>query len=557
MKKSVPWLIIGILAWAFLDGFQSYFTELDPDEAYYWMYSKKLAWGYFDHPPMVALMIKLGYSLFPNELGVRLMTIVMHSGTIFLVWMLAGQKKEGKELLSLFLLLGAIPMFQLYGFITTPDPPLFFFTAFFFWAYHLFLQKDSWNHTLLLGIAMVLMLYSKYHGVLIILFTLISNLKLLKTPRFYLASIFGALLFVPHLWWQFEQEFPSLKYHLVGRNDPYAIKHTLNYLVNQLINFSPLLIPLWWMSLKNWNPKNLMHRAYIFTIYGFLGFFLLATIKGHAEPQWTAVLAIPLVVLGMEFLRANPGRRKLFHRLSILSILLVFIARILLMTPIGEKALPEFHKKVWIQALKEQAGDRPVLFVDNYRDPSTYSFYSGDFSTAINDPVSYRRNQFDIWSYEEKYHKQNVLLFGLPEWVYCRQMNPFKVARKNRKTCEADNIQITQKVLFEFSKPAYLISKGNKLEIRGVLSNPYSHDLDFQDPSWKIKPLIYIIHSDKQWEADAVINIQKIDARSNPVVQLTANLPILEKGTYQMAFMLEGNGMIYSMNSGLVKLEFE
>ncbi|HTO65264.1 MAG TPA: glycosyl transferase, partial [Bradyrhizobium sp.] len=48
-------------------------TPLTFDEAYYWMWSKHLAGGYYDHPPMVALVIRLGTMLAGDtELGVRL-----------------------------------------------------------------------------------------------------------------------------------------------------------------------------------------------------------------------------------------------------------------------------------------------------------------------------------------------------------------------------------------------------------------------------------------------------------------------------------------------------
>jgi len=30
-----------------------------PDEAYYWDWSRHLAAGYFDHPPMIALLIRM------------------------------------------------------------------------------------------------------------------------------------------------------------------------------------------------------------------------------------------------------------------------------------------------------------------------------------------------------------------------------------------------------------------------------------------------------------------------------------------------------------------
>ena len=59
-------------AWLLLNLVQSAATGLIDDEAYYWVYSQFPAWGYFDHPPMVAILIKAGYSIFANELGVRL-----------------------------------------------------------------------------------------------------------------------------------------------------------------------------------------------------------------------------------------------------------------------------------------------------------------------------------------------------------------------------------------------------------------------------------------------------------------------------------------------------
>src|SRR5207253_7639997 len=53
-------------------------TPLTFDEAYYWMWSKHLAPGYYDHPPMVALVIRLGTMIAGDtELGVRLVSILL------------------------------------------------------------------------------------------------------------------------------------------------------------------------------------------------------------------------------------------------------------------------------------------------------------------------------------------------------------------------------------------------------------------------------------------------------------------------------------------------
>jgi len=35
-------------------------SDFETDEPYYWLWSHGLAWGYFDHPPMIAYFIRLG-----------------------------------------------------------------------------------------------------------------------------------------------------------------------------------------------------------------------------------------------------------------------------------------------------------------------------------------------------------------------------------------------------------------------------------------------------------------------------------------------------------------
>src|SRR3981189_186437 len=53
-------------------------TPLTFDEAYYWMWSKHLAGGYYDHPPMVAFVIRAGTMIAGDtELGVRLVSILL------------------------------------------------------------------------------------------------------------------------------------------------------------------------------------------------------------------------------------------------------------------------------------------------------------------------------------------------------------------------------------------------------------------------------------------------------------------------------------------------
>src|SRR6266550_3811775 len=62
-------------------------TPLTFDEAYYWMWSKHLAGGYYDHPPGVALVIRLGTMIAGDtELGVRLVSILLALPMSFAVY---------------------------------------------------------------------------------------------------------------------------------------------------------------------------------------------------------------------------------------------------------------------------------------------------------------------------------------------------------------------------------------------------------------------------------------------------------------------------------------
>ncbi len=54
--KYPLWFLLGTLL--ILNLIQAANTELLDDESYYWAYSRFPAWGYFDHPPMIAVMIR-------------------------------------------------------------------------------------------------------------------------------------------------------------------------------------------------------------------------------------------------------------------------------------------------------------------------------------------------------------------------------------------------------------------------------------------------------------------------------------------------------------------
>ena len=63
--------------WFLINLLQAKFTNLHYDEAYYWLYSKVLSWGYFDHPPMIAVSSKIGDLLSHTTLGLRIIPVII------------------------------------------------------------------------------------------------------------------------------------------------------------------------------------------------------------------------------------------------------------------------------------------------------------------------------------------------------------------------------------------------------------------------------------------------------------------------------------------------
>ena len=76
-RRLVRNTVLTILALTALRLLAAAWTPLTFDEAYYWLWSKHLAGGYYDHPPMVALVIRAGTMIAGDtEFGVRLVSVL-------------------------------------------------------------------------------------------------------------------------------------------------------------------------------------------------------------------------------------------------------------------------------------------------------------------------------------------------------------------------------------------------------------------------------------------------------------------------------------------------
>lgn len=451
-------------------------TELLDDEAYYWVFSQHLDWGYFDHPPMTALLIRAGYWIFPNELGVRLLSVLLSTATIWLLEKMT-LRKEARLFYSIVLSMIAL---QLGGFLAVPDIPLLFFTALFFYRYDRFLKKDSLLNTLGLGLSAACLLYSKYHGVLILFFTLISNLRLFRSTRVYGAGLLALLLFIPHLVWQYQHDFVSFRYHLQESNvNPYKISYTIEYLVGQVLLPGPLIGLLLLPAAWRYRVNNPFERALRFTAVGIYLFFLFSSFRGRVEGNWTAPALIPLVLLAHAFLVEQVRWQKWIYRLLPASLLLILVLRVAMIADlIPSKAISSrFHSwKDWPHTLKQRTNGLPIVWLNSYQRASKYAFYSNQTTHSLNF-YRERRNNYNFWSIEDSLQNKPVVIADIYDmgrfsdsiqtpigWVGYRVDSAFQGTSKYWFDPFSHNIEVRLGDSIHFSGNFLMPSIGGKIE---------------------------------------------------------------------------------------------
>ncbi len=207
MSRAVKWAIGGLAALTVIRLLVAALTPLAPDEAYYWIWSRALATGYLDHPPMVALWIRAGTMLAgSNTLGVRLLgplSAVLGSWLLYdaseRLFPRRGAGLTAAALLNGTLVLGAGTV------IMTPDTPLLLFWTATLWTAARLAAGGAPAWWLAAGACTGLALVSKYTaGFLPIglgLFALIAAPRSLRRPEPWAGGLIAALLFLPVVAW--------------------------------------------------------------------------------------------------------------------------------------------------------------------------------------------------------------------------------------------------------------------------------------------------------------------------------------------------------------------
>lgn len=413
MTKNLKWYLFLIFLFQII--IASSF-ELAHDEAYYWLYSKYLDWGYFDHPPLVALIIR-AFSFMPHsELAVRLGFIFIQFLSLFvLIWL---TRVPAVTILLFF----SFPLASFSGLLAIPDMPLLFMTTLYCWQLKKYLKHDSHLNSTMLGIVIALTLYAKYHGILLVLFTLLAIPKIFKRKSFYLVTLVSIFTFAPHIFWQVEHDFSTIRYHFFERpRSNFNFTRLIEYFGIQIGLAGVLVGPLVWQSILKNKTSDAWGRALKFISIGSFVFFFISGFSKKIEANWTIFLVSPLILLAA---RDKNWHKKNYKSLLWGSFTFVLIARLLLVIPpevTGIKRLKEFHGwQNFADQVYQECNHLPMI-ANSYQVASKLSFYLDYEIGSLN--YKSRRNQFDIWNFQDSIPTQRVCYLTDKKEFQGKEMN--------------------------------------------------------------------------------------------------------------------------------------
>jgi dolichol-phosphate mannosyltransferase len=448
-----PWrLAIGLIAYAVvLRLVYAGSVEMMPEEAYYWSYSRHLDFGYLDHPPMVAWLIRLGTALFgQTEFGVRAGALCCGAVTSVFVYKLARNLFGEASALAALLLTQTLPYFFLSGFLMTPDAPLA--AA---WAASLYFLERAlignqsrawWLAGVSLGIGMI----SKYSIAILapVMMAFMvwdpNSRHWLRRKEPYLAALLALALFSPVLVWNAQHEWASFAFQTSRRiaEAPQFALHKLIGSIIVLITPTGLLAVagvLWTWPHRREGLAEDARRRRLFTLAILvpLSVFAAFSLRHEVKLDWTGPLwtaALPAMAFAMIAVEANISRLSAWIRAAwmptMIAMLLIYGAGLHYLVfglpGLGYGKHIEVVPVAWrnlsahiIETANAYArpGGAPVLIVgmDRYAIASELAFYGGartpsGLETANSHLFGGMGLMYERWMPPEAQEHRNLLL---------------------------------------------------------------------------------------------------------------------------------------------------
>lgn len=399
---------------------------LFPDETYYWEWSRRLAPGYFDHPPAIALMIRAGTAaLGTTPFGVRLFPLLAGMITALFVLLLARRLGGDSASRRGAIVLACLPIAAGGLGLATPDAPLLSMVAVSLYAVVRAVSYPSRSARslvwwLIAGASLGGALASKYTAVLLptgVLAALITNRQLrahLGSPGPYAAVLVALLVISPVVEWNLAHDWISFRFQLthgLGAPRGSILVQEIKFLGTQIGLASPLLFGLLVLATSRslGSARSPAHWLVAVAAAVSIGFFGVSALRRPVQSNWPSLFYIPATAL-LAVAAVGPAWRRWFQAacgLGGLAVLVLYIHASSAVAPIRPSRDPIARAQGWDQlaarvavvtdSLSRGVSRATWIASDRYEDTSELAFHLPGHPTVLSINLVRRPNQYDLW----------------------------------------------------------------------------------------------------------------------------------------------------------------
>ncbi len=279
--------------------------DLGPDEAYYWDWSRQLAFGYFSKPPMIAWINALTTGTFGiSAIAVRLPAVILGAAGLWGLFLAARRLFSSEVGFWALVVWLATPAAAALGLIMATDVLMICCWCLALWTLWHSLEDDllGWKlaTTLFIGLGTLSKQMMLVFPLLMLIFLIVSpqDRAQLKRPWPWMVTVGGMLFLLPPLWWNSQNDWITLRHtaHNIDGSNPDLLTRlsTFGEFVGSQLG---LLSPLSWLLLISLlfgllfqlrqQPRQVRYLL-CFSLLGLIGFFLMS-FKKSINPNWPAV----------------------------------------------------------------------------------------------------------------------------------------------------------------------------------------------------------------------------------------------------------------------------
>ncbi|NQZ00801.1 MAG: glycosyltransferase family 39 protein, partial [Bdellovibrionales bacterium] len=247
-----PLLLFAVLMISFRVVLAS-FIGLSDDEAYYWDWTREIAWSYYDHPGLTTWMVALSQKVLGQSVfAVRLPSILCAVVSSYLFFRLSFRMFGLQVAKTALFLFTFTPVFGFGSILVFPDIPLLLLWLLFMnlsWGIAEAPERVGGKDWALLAVVLGFAMLAKYPAVFLavsLLAFVASHQHLrryLRSPSFWSGVLIASVVASPILIWNLQYDFPSFQYHLTSRHKGSHLSFVRygQFLASQAAVLTPLL----------------------------------------------------------------------------------------------------------------------------------------------------------------------------------------------------------------------------------------------------------------------------------------------------------------------------